>query len=233
MDARETWRQVRALDTPGKLTLGSNTFDRWVNDPKRLSFMLGRYAFAAKMLRDCGTILELGAGDGFGAVTFLRDTRATRIVGLDFDADLVAYANENIRGAVRSATPDDAGRLVFKTGNALDGICWVEGRPFEGVVSLDVIEHLEPSETDTFIANAAGSLGPHGIFVVGTPSANASHLGSAHSQAGHTNLLTPDALRAALKAHFPTVLMFGFQDATLHIGHEALWHYVLGVAVHG
>lgn len=228
MDAREKWREVRALDTPVSLRLGPNTVDRFLGDPKRLSFMFARYAFAAKMLQGCESILEVGCGDGLGTLTFLSDTRASDILGVDFDEDLIRYALSDLMPAVSKARPDEAPRVTFLHA---DFLSWNFPTFFAGACSLDCIEHIDPAESHAFLGQLADALSPRGIAVIGTPNEYAAHLGSAHSQVGHINNFTPARLRAELGAHFQTVFLFGLNDATLHVGHEHLWHYILAVAV--
>ena len=74
---RETWQKVMALSSGLDLPLGPNATDRYLFDPKRMCFFLSRYKFAAKMLRRCHSIVDVGCGDGMGTVTYLSDTRAS------------------------------------------------------------------------------------------------------------------------------------------------------------
>lgn len=227
MNAREKWREVRATDTPVKLTFGPNLVDRFLGDPKRVAFFLGRYAFAAKMLTDCETILDVGCGAGEGTLTFLQDTNAQDILGIDFDETLIAYANQELLAALVQSRPQDVERIEFLHADFLEH----SGSGFAGLACLDVIEHVDPEQSDKFIARLAQSLHPNGIAVIGTPNGYAAHLGSAHSQLGHINNLTPEGFRESLKKHFSNIFLFGMNDATLHTGHPSLWHYILAIGV--
>lgn len=228
MDAREQWRKVRETDVPVSLQFGPNLIDRFLGDPKRLSFFFGRYAFAAKMLTDCDTILDVGCGGGEGTLTFLQDTKAFDILGIDFDETLIKYANEDLTAAVLKARPQhDVERIEFRCADFLEHA----GRGFDGLSCMDVIEHVTPEKSNVFIQAMADSLNPRGAAIVGSPNAHAAHLGSAHSQLGHINNFTPERLRDDLRQHFGNVFMFGMNDATLNIGHPTLWHYILAVAV--
>src|SRR5262249_28282596 len=57
---RETWKKVMALSSGINLPLGPNSTDRYLSDPKRLAFFLSRYKFAAKMLKRCRSIADVG-----------------------------------------------------------------------------------------------------------------------------------------------------------------------------
>lgn len=227
MDAREQWRKVRETDIPVSLRFGPNLVDRFLGDPKRLSFFLGRYAFAAKMLADCDTILDVGCGAGEGTLTFLQDTKATDILGIDFDETLIKYASEDLTAAVLKARPQDAERIEFQCADFL----LHAGRDFAGLSCMDVIEHVDPEESDAFIHSLADSLAPRGIAIVGTPNEHAAHLGSVHSKLGHINNFTPQRLHDDLSRYFGNVFMFGMNDATVNVGHPALWHYIIAIAV--
>jgi hypothetical protein len=48
---------------------------------------------------------------------------------------------------------------------------------------------------------------------------------------GHINNFTPQRLRDDLRKYFSAVFMFGMNDATLNVGHDHLWHYVIGIGV--
>jgi len=111
-NAYTTWKNVRALDRIGTLPLGPNTFDRYINDPKRIAFMLSRYKFAAKMLKDSNRIIDVGCGDGFGTAMFLADTDARMIKGYDFDKALIEYASTTLRPLLLSEMGSDK-RLEF------------------------------------------------------------------------------------------------------------------------
>lgn len=217
---RDTWASVRKLDGPDKLTMGPNTSNRYLGNPSRIAFMLARYTAAAKMLDGSETILDVGCGDGFGTATFLSNTDAKKIIGIDFDEELVAYANRELRPKL------DMDRIEFRHGDILD----MQAEYFDGICSLDCVEHIEPERSQAFLETLCRMLHPGGLAVIGTPNEYAAHLGSAHSRLGHINSLTPQELRAdMLRAGFSRVLMWGMNDTMLHSGHPQLWHYVIGL----
>lgn len=227
--AREKWREVRAMDVPVQLLLGPNTSDRFLMDPKRLGFYAARYTFAAKMLRGCGSILDVGCGDGLFTTTFLHDTKATTITGIDFDPELIAYANNVLLPAVHRARPDmTRDSLTFRCADFLGDEKLGE---HDAVASMDCIEHVDPDQSHVFIERMHDALVYGGIGIIGTPNKYAEHLGSPHSRTGHINSMTPQDLREAMEREFARVFLFGLNDGTVNVGHEQLWHYVVGVGV--
>lgn len=226
MDAREKWREVRATDVPVSLRLGPNTVDRFLLDPKRLGFYAARYTFAAKMLRDSAAIVDVGCGDGFFTTTFLSDTKAVDILGIDFDEDLIRYASIDLMAALTQARTDSE-RIDFRHADFFEN----GATGFDGLCCMDCIEHIDPERSNTFVRRLAAALNHDGVAVVGTPNEYAAHLGSPHSKLGHVNNFTPERLRTEMKVHFSTVFMFGLNDSTLHVGHEHLWHYIIAIGV--
>lgn len=226
MTPRDQWQAVRNTDVKVSLKLGPNTADRYAGDPKRLAFFLYRYAIAAKLLHDKSSILDVGCGDGFGLSTFLQDTAARGIVGMDFDESLIRYAKCELLPALHIARGADASRLSFTHGDFLE----TNHRNWAGIVSLDCIEHIDPNCSQEFLDKIGDALPRGGMAVVGTPNEHAAHLGSAHSRLGHINNFTPDRLREEMKhAGFSNVILMGLNDCTINMGHPSLWHYILGV----
>lgn len=225
----ERWSEVMAQNTGVQLTLGPNTVGRYLLDPKRLGFMMARYKFAAKTLRDCGSIIDVGCGDGFGTLTFLEESKAG-VHGVDLDPELIRHA-KGLKKSACSARPGNTfDRLAFDvrdmlenplpTGDARDGLC-----------CLDVIEHIEPERASEFVRNLSWTLKDNGIAIIGTPSEYASQFASPQSQLGHINLYSPDRLRQELKAFFRHVFIWGMNDEIPHLGYDKLYHYILAVCI--
>lgn len=227
MDARELWRDVRALDVPIDLRLGPNTAHRYLFDPKRLAFFLSRYKFAARMLHDCTTIADIGSGDGFGLLTFCNNPHVTQIHGYDFDEQLVDYAQHQLSRALALARPD-AVHPQFYHG---DFLTMKVGQSYDGVVSLDVIEHIDPDRSQEFLGRIYEILMPCGIAVIGTPNEYAAQYGSPHSRLGHVNNYGPERLRAEMSMFFPITFLFSCNDEVVHTGFDKLAHYLIAVGV--
>lgn len=224
--ARDTWGKVRSLDTPVDYRLGPNMADRFFHDPKRIAFLFSRYKVASKILFDSRSILDAGCGDGMASALFLG-TKARRIKGIDFDQSLIDHANNVLMPALEKTRPQDARRISFSHADLLD----IAISGFQGVCSMDVIEHVQPERADDFVAVLYDALGPGGICVVGTPNKHAEGLASLHSKEGHINLYTPETLKEQMRKFFPTVIMGGLNDEVFHFGHTQLWHYILAIAI--
>ena len=82
--SRTAWSKVTDLNLNFELSLGLNYTELLLRDPKRLGFVLSRYKFAAKMLKSCKRIVEIGCGEGIGSLILLSETKAD-FLGIDFD----------------------------------------------------------------------------------------------------------------------------------------------------
>ncbi len=226
--AKETWDNVMASHSSIALEWGPTNIDRFLGDPKRIAFFMSRYKFAGKMLRRCKSILDVGCGDGMGSVSFLSDTDADQVLGLDFEPKVIDYATEKLLPALHVARPD-AGKLSFTCQDFTLGV-YPTGI-FDGLCCLDVIEHIDPNLGDDFIDRMASTLTQNGVAVVGTPNGLAAQYGSVHSQIGHINLYDPERFRRALEARFLHVFAFSMNDEIVHTGFDKLAHYLMAVCV--
>ncbi|HEY7300071.1 MAG TPA: class I SAM-dependent methyltransferase [Xanthobacteraceae bacterium] len=226
---REAWEQVMALSSGINLPLGPNSTDRYLFDPKRLAFFLARYKFASKMLKRCKDIVDVGCGDGMGTLMYVSDTGAEKVTGIDFDAALVDHAKKVLHAALEQGRPDRAARLSFECVDVLDGP--MPGATFDGLSSLDVIEHIEERLEHEFIGRLAARMTDNGVAVIGTPNAHARQYASKHSEIGHINNYTPDRLQGSLEQHFRRVFLFSMNDEIVHTGFDKLAHYLIALCV--
>src|SRR5256885_6380781 len=77
------------LRSTERVLLGPRASYELEHDPRHLVFVLSRYKFAAKMLANRGRLLEVGAGDGIGAVLLAQ--AGNHVLGLDIEP----FATEN------------------------------------------------------------------------------------------------------------------------------------------
>lgn len=224
--ADKAWSAVMASHSRVPLQWGPTDVDRYLGDPKRIAFFMSRYKFAAKMLKTSRSILDVGCGSGMGTLTFLSDTDATQVLGLDFEQEAIDHAVEHLIPAARKVR-DDLDPLEFVQ-------CDFMKSPyvnFDGLCCLDVIEHIDPVQSPDFVQGLASALIPYGVAVVGTPSLASAEFASLHSRIGHINLYDPDRLRAELQASFSRVFMLSMNDEVVHTGFDRLAHYLLAVCV--
>jgi ubiquinone/menaquinone biosynthesis C-methylase UbiE len=114
---------------------------------------LAAYAWARDQLTPDATVLDIGCGTGYG--TRLLSDKGVRAIGLDVDAETIAYARSKY----------GSGRCEFY---AYDGHSLPFGdAEFSACVSFQVIEHVV--DDNRFVAEAKRVLKPNGSFVVTTP----------------------------------------------------------------
>jgi 2-polyprenyl-3-methyl-5-hydroxy-6-metoxy-1,4-benzoquinol methylase len=211
----ETWRAVKEALGEHSLHLGPYFANQALNSPRHLLFTLSRYKFAAKLLPIDSTVrvLELGCGEGLG--TMMLAERGHTVLGVDFDADAVAHAQETLtRPNVSFQQSDFLGQRF--------GV-------FDAVVSLDVIEHIEEPRDRVYVETIISNLSEDGFCVIGTPNDTATKYASKYSQIGHVNMFTAEKLYALLKPSFRNVFLFGMNDEVIHTGFYPMANYLLAL----
>lgn len=219
--SKRAWQKVTRLPRAGGLTLGRYVAEKMVQDPKHVGFTLARYKFAAKMLRSCGRVIEVGCGEGLGGLMILAETNA-RFVGVDVDPDQIAYAERHV-------APWGKGRIEFRCQDLVASP--LRGPAADGLLSLDVIEHIDPSEEDRFLRHAFAPLATDAVAVIGTPSKLAERYAGEASRAGHVNLFDPERLTLTLERYFARVFLFSMNDEMVHTGFSKMAHYLMALCV--
>ncbi|MFH1760405.1 MAG: class I SAM-dependent methyltransferase, partial [bacterium] len=148
--------QFDTMDEKGPVSLGPTASHLWRSDPRHLGFLIIRYKFCAKMLSGKSKVLDVGCGDGFGVKAILQEVDFVH--GIDFDPLFIekaqAYAdheNMNCKFSVLDITQ-----------KAPDGC-------FDGVYSMDVIEHIRPELEHKYMQNICKALKPDAVCIIGTP----------------------------------------------------------------
>ena len=114
---------------------------------------LTRYQWAATFCHG-QHVVEIGCGSGLGT-KLLSDAGAARVDGYDVAEDAVRAATETYGND----------RLHFHL--LTPGQIPVSDESFDVCVSLETIEHID--DTDTYLAEIARVLRPHGVFLCSTP----------------------------------------------------------------
>ncbi len=201
----------------GRAKFGLMTSAAWHEDPRRLLFLLSRYKFVAKMLAGKKNVLEVGCGDAFGTRLVLQDVGS--ICAVDFDPVFVKDVNERM---------DPRWNFECRVHDILSNP--VTGS-FDAAYSLDVIEHVAPSDEDRFLSNISRSLTSNGILIVGTPSLQSQAYASPASKEGHVNCKDHTALRQLLMRYFEHVFLFSMNDEVVHTGYYPMAHYLFALCV--
>lgn len=202
-------------DRQGLAPLGLMSNQVWHDDPRRLTFLLARYKFVAKMFSGLDRVLEIGCADAFG--TRIVQQEVGRVIAVDFDPVFVQDANAHM---------DPRWPLECRVHDMLDGP--VPG-PFAGIYSLDVLEHIQPADERRFLGNLVASLTAHGTAILGIPSLQSQAYASAPSKAGHVNCQDGGQLKATLRAYFHNVFVFSMNDEVVHTGFYPMAHYLLAL----
>lgn len=204
--------QFESLKEQGSVVLGPTTSHLWRSDPKHLLFFLSRYKFVSKILTGKKKILEVGCGDGFGSRIVTQN--GSHVVGADFDELFIK---------------DAAQREAWDTSRSFRVVDFVKGaanEKFDGIYSLDVIEHIEPKDEATFLQNVISSLADDGLLVFGTPSLESQTYASVWSKAGHINCKTGEQWRKTFSEYFTNVMVFSMNDEVVHTGFLPMAHYL-------
>ena len=214
--AIDSWEIVRQLVgdrlAARELTIGPFLADQLLHAPRHLLFVLSRYKFAARLLPalEPVDVLELGCGEGFGALMLSENSH--RVLGVDSDAAAIETARRTVGGPTRRFEAADFLEQQF-------------GR-FRAVVSLDVIEHIPVEQEGAYFRTITDNLTDDGICIVGTPNATAAAYASPQSQAGHINLYTAERLVEAVGNYFQNTFVFGMNDEVVHTGFYPMSHYL-------
>ena len=83
---------VSEIRRRGHQRMGLMSSWAYLDDPKRLAFMMARYKFVAKMLDGASHVLEVGCGDGFG--TRIVAQAVEKVTAIDFDPEFVEDARD-------------------------------------------------------------------------------------------------------------------------------------------
>ena len=187
----------------------------WHNDPRRLLFTLARYKFVSKMIDGYETVLEIGCGDAF-ATRIVQQT-VKKVTATDFDPIFI----EEIHDRRQHKWELDA--------HVHNMVLEPTKQSFDGIFSLDVLEHVQQSDEDAFLKNTCLSLKSHGALIIGMPSLESQTYASEGSKIGHVNCKTGTDLRDLMKKYFHSVFMFSMNDEVVHTGFFPMAHYLFAV----
>ena len=187
----------------------------WHNDPRRLLFTLARYKFVSKMFDGYETVLEIGCGDAF-ATRIVQQT-VKKVTATDFDPIFI----EEIHDRRQHKWELDA--------HVHNMVLEPTKQSFDGIFSLDVLEHVQQSDEDVFLKNTCLSLKSHGALIIGMPSLESQTYASEGSKIGHVNCKTGTDLRDLMKKYFHSVFMFSMNDEVVHTGFFPMAHYLFAV----
>ncbi len=205
-------------DKYGLQKLGLMSSYAWIMDPKHLLFMLSRYKFVAKMFSGFDRVLEVGCADAFGARVVRQEVN--QLTAIDFDPVFIDDATN------RSVPPYTFECIVH---DILVGP--VEG-VFDGVYTIDVLEHIPQEKEDLFIKNIIASMARDGSLIIGTPSVQSQIHASIQSREGHINCKDHNGLKELLSFYFQNVFIFSMNDEVVHTGFYPMANYLIALCSH-
>lgn len=199
----------------GLTPLGLMTNQTWHDDPKRLTFVLARYKFVAKMLSGKNRVLEIGCADAFG--TRIVQQEVGHITAIDFDHIFIEDVHRRM---------EEHWQFEAFVHDILESP--VPGA-FDAAYCMDVLEHIQPADERQFITNIAASLTEQGVLIAGSPSLESQAYASPASKAGHVNCKSAPDLKALMEEYFHNVFIFSMNDEVVHTGYHAMAHYLLAM----
>lgn len=214
-DELNKWTEVKKHLKDERITLGPYFSYQLRNTPRRILFALSRYKFAAKLIGEEKSVLEVGCSEGLGTVLLAEFNN--QIVGIDIDSEAIEEANRTFANA----------KIQFRCIDILGS----KIGDFNGIVSFDVIEHIFPENENLFFKSLLNNLNENGICIIGTPNVTADVYASETSRMGHVNMYSWDRLKFSLERYFKQVLIFSSNDEMIHTGFYPMAHYLIGVGI--
>ena len=199
-----------------KKILPSRTNHIFLNSPEHLCFSSSRYKFVSKMFNGYKNVLEVGCGDGFFSSIVKKNVK--KITLLDFDQRAI----DEVRDLYKFNKLDIISHDYLYSLNLK--------KKFDGIYSLDVLEHIDKKNEKKFLKNICNSLEKNGSLIIGMPSLESQKYASKISKRHHVNCKTGEQLRRLLKIYFHNIYMFSMNDETLHTGFFKMSHYLLALA---
>lgn len=203
-------------DKHGQERLGLMINQAWFDDPRRLAFTFSRYKFVSKMFEGLDNVLEVGCGDGFASRVVQQSVRNLTLT--DFDQHFIDDIKER-----------ELSNWKFKNVLQHDMLKGPIPGKFDGIYSLDVLEHILPKDENAFLTNIIASLSQQGTMIIGMPTIESQEYASPISKEGHVNCQSSPQLRETMKKFFNNVYMFSMNDEVLHTGYYKMSHYIFAL----
>ena len=185
----------------------------WDNDPRRLSFVLARYKFVAKMFEGLDEVLEIGCGDAWPSRIVCQSVKNLTVS--DFDPIFIEDAKSR---------HEDKWKMQYSVINLVEENT---DKKYDGIFLCDVFEHISPNDEDKFLENITKSLKDNGSLLIGIPSLESQELINPEDRdPGHVNCKSGPDLKSKLLEFFDNVFSVSMNDEIVHTGHHKMAHYL-------
>lgn len=126
---------------------------------------VNRYKWAASHLTNADVVLDAGCGSGYGDHILLNAAKA--VVGVDQSSEAIEYARWKAAKLHQNRVRFEQQPLQSLSLESL-GLA----HPVDGVVCIEVIEHLKTTDQDAFMESLKKILRPEGLLLITTPRKN-------------------------------------------------------------
>ena len=196
--------------------MGKNTSSIFLSDPKLLGNTIAKYKFAGKMLEKKAKVLEVGCMEGFGSV--ILEKFVDKLYAID-------YYKPHLKEIERSTFKPS---VTFGLADFLDQNILFRGN-FNGIVSFDVLEHIDPKQEIYFFEAILKNLNTEGVCILGMPSIESQIYAQEANRKAHINCKSGDDFRQACEKFFSNVFLFSMNDEVVHTGFSKMAHYLICV----
>ena len=219
---RQNWEKVKDVIAGSEgLSLGYYYSNMARQDLKHIVFTLSRYKFVSKLLmyRERISVCELGCQEAVGAIMLQQNTDLQRYVGIDLDSESIQWNRANLNGP-----------FEFIEANFFEHM---PDEKFDAIVSLDVIEHIQPEMEDAYcqaiVDHHKNSENSGGVACIGTPNIMLSPYACEASKVGHINLYDQKRLYGLCSRYFDNVFIFNMNDEVVNTGFAPMACYIFAV----
>lgn len=165
-------------------------------DPASPFFLdhVSRYWWAAEQSSG-KDVLDCACGKGYGS--YIVASKAKTALGIDLNERSLELARRTFERPNLGYRSQD----IFALAEL--------GRSFDIVIAFEVIEHIDPKDTDRFLSGIRKVLRPGGALLLSTPNHDVVTKSGSFVPDFHINNFTPSELRKALLRTFDEVTMLG------------------------
>ena len=209
-ETESRWEPVRQMMENAKpVTLGPVHTQQVRQNPQQLLYTTSYYKFAAKIIGQNKSVLDLVCNEGLG--TWILAKECSTAKGIDPNQELIDVATKN--------WPEP--NISFSCNDALEKT----EHPFGAVVNFDTLHHIQPSDTENYIKEITSQLTPYGIAIIGVPNNNP------EENSNDVSFFNHESLKSEMLKSFTQVLLFSANDEIVQPGQMKNCQYLIAVGI--